>query len=283
MLSAGAHAAMTWLGGLRPYAVYATGSDVLLRRGLSKRFSSRILKDASLVLANGRYLAAATSSLSGRMDVRPLYIGVDTAVYTPPKCRGKAVRILAPRGFLPLYNQDYLITAIGQLSEGVTFDGLEFPSSGPTLEATKRLADSTLSGKRRQAVVFHGGVSSQAMRQLLEECCIFVSLARTDGTAISLLEALACGLYPIVSDIPQNREWISPALGNGTLVPLDNSHAVAEAIAEAITDPMRRARAAETNRELVVARGDMRTNMATLADYLTRAAEAHAGWTKKWQ
>lgn len=37
---------------------------------------------------------------------------------------------------------------------------------------------------------------------------LFVSPSRTDGTSVSLLEAMACGMAIVVSDIASNREWV---------------------------------------------------------------------------
>ncbi len=39
---------------------------------------------------------------------------------------------------------------------------------------------------------------------------LFVSPSHCDGSSISLLEALACGVPALVSDIPSNREWVTP-------------------------------------------------------------------------
>jgi len=37
---------------------------------------------------------------------------------------------------------------------------------------------------------------------------LYVSASHTDGSSVSLLEALACGKPVLVSDIPGNLEWI---------------------------------------------------------------------------
>ena len=36
----------------------------------------------------------------------------------------------------------------------------------------------------------------------------YISCAQSDGTSVSLLEAMATGLPLIVTDIPSNREWV---------------------------------------------------------------------------
>jgi glycosyltransferase involved in cell wall biosynthesis len=39
---------------------------------------------------------------------------------------------------------------------------------------------------------------------------LYVSASRSDGSSVSLLEAMACGRPALVSDIPGNREWVEP-------------------------------------------------------------------------
>src|SRR4029079_13645664 len=38
---------------------------------------------------------------------------------------------------------------------------------------------------------------------------VYVSASRSDSTSQSLLEAMAAGALPVVSDIPGNREWVT--------------------------------------------------------------------------
>ena len=46
---------------------------------------------------------------------------------------------------------------------------------------------------------------------------IYVSTSSSDGTSLSLLEAMAAGLPLLVSDIPANREWVKTGY-NGILL-----------------------------------------------------------------
>ena len=39
---------------------------------------------------------------------------------------------------------------------------------------------------------------------------LFVSPSHSDGSSVSLLEAMACGRPVLVSDIPSNKEWVAP-------------------------------------------------------------------------
>ena len=53
-----------------------------------------------------------------------------------------------------------------------------------------------------------GYVPYDELPMLYHSADIYVSASHSDGSSVSLLEAMACGLPAIVSDIPGNREWI---------------------------------------------------------------------------
>ncbi|MFQ6061284.1 MAG: glycosyltransferase, partial [Thermoplasmata archaeon] len=80
------------------------------------------------------------------------------------------------------------------------------------------------------------------------------------GTSASLLEAMACGLFPVVSDIPANRAWIEDGK-NGFLVPLDNQEILARRIVEALQDGDLADAAMKRNIELIKRRALWRDNM----------------------
>jgi glycosyltransferase involved in cell wall biosynthesis len=51
-------------------------------------------------------------------------------------------------------------------------------------------------------------ISYHEIPELLYSCDIYVSIPNVDGTAMSLLESMACGLIPVISDLPAAREWV---------------------------------------------------------------------------
>jgi glycosyltransferase involved in cell wall biosynthesis len=267
-LYGGGWATMAYLSGIRPYAVYVVGSDVLKAGALSRWMSSRALASAKVVFANGQYLADRTREFAPDAAVQPLLFGVDTGVFAPRATALHPLRIVCTRGFLPVYNNEYLIRAIPLLDD--CFDDCEvvFTSSGPDLEAARSLATRLLPAGMRRRVQFRAGVTDREMLEVVQSAHVYTSLSRSDGTSTSLLEALSCGLFPVLSDIPQNREWVEPDLQNGILVPLDQPAALAAALRRAMKDGPLRARAAEINRRLVLQRADANANMATMIETL---------------
>lgn len=91
--------------------------------------------------------------------------------------------------------------------------------------------------------------------ELFRRAQVTVSPTTHDGTPNTLLEAMACGCFPIAGDIESLREWISPGL-NGLLFDPANPHALADALVLALSQPELRHKAAKHNQELIAKRAD---------------------------
>jgi len=57
-------------------------------------------------------------------------------------------------------------------------------------------------------VHFAGYISREELAESYRSADIFLSASHCDGSSVSLMEALACGLPAIVSNIPGNLEWV---------------------------------------------------------------------------
>jgi L-malate glycosyltransferase len=268
-LYCGGSGMMAWASGFRPYAVYVVGSDVLLASGIRRLTTRVVLRNATLVLSNGEYLAKRTREISPAARIECLYIGVDTSRFAfEPKQASSITGIVSTRGFVPVYNNEAIIRAASLMGRAAEQISITFVSSGPQLPGARRLADRLLPVEVRRNVEFMGGADSQALSRVMRESHIYVSMSRSDGTSSSLLEAFASGVFPVVSDIPANREWFDPTLPNMSLVPLDDDEALAAAIMRAIENPALRSRAVAHNRNLVERQADIRQTMPRLLQLL---------------
>lgn len=82
-----------------------------------------------------------------------------------------------------------------------------------------------------------------------------ISVTTHDGTPNTLLEAMACGSFPIAGDIESLREWIEPGV-NGLLVDPGDPAELAEAVVHALDHPDLRASASEKNLALIAERAE---------------------------
>lgn len=279
-LYGGGFATLACISGFRPFIIYAVGSDILFSTGLKKIINWFTHRAAAKIFTNGVYLSEKTRELTHRDDIENLYLGVDTERFSLDAVNRNDVVILCTRGFKPVYNNEYLIQALALLPEDTPYREVVFSSTGPDLDMAKSLADSILPSSVRKKIRFLEGVSDETLLTYLRQASIYVSLSRSDGTSISLLEALACELFPVVSDIPQNREWIDPTLDNGILVPLDQPNILAEALRNAIMNTKLRQSAGPINRSLIINRADGRKNIKMLATQMEDIIDKYRSKTK---
>ena len=266
-LYGGAQATMAWISGVRPYVVYVVGSDVLKATGARRALVGPTLRSAATVFANGTALAERTRALAARADVRSLYLGIDVERFRAPALAPLAPRFVCTRAFRPVYDNATVVRALAD--SRFTADGFAFTflSAGPMLDETIALADSLVPAPIRDRVTFARGVAEEELIATLHRGTAYISASLSDGASASLLEAMAAGLFPIVSDIPANREWITHR-DNGLLFPPGDSRALADAMMEMSRPEPWMERARERNQQMVGERADIGRNLVTLADAL---------------
>jgi len=86
--------------------------------------------------------------------------------------------------------------------------------------------------------VFLGGrVPNADLIQYYGAADVYISPSHVDGSSVSLMEALACGLPAIVSDIPANQEWVWNEV-NGWIFPDNDVKALTQSILDSILTDM---------------------------------------------
>jgi glycosyltransferase involved in cell wall biosynthesis len=231
------------LAGCRPLLLACWGSDLLVNASRTPFHRARArftLERADLVHVDARMLGEAAvehGAPRSRVWVRPW--GVDTAALAPAepwearRARSPEARILWTRSLAPIYDPGTFLRALGLLRRrGVPFRAT-VAGAGPLRADLERLA---LDLEIAAAVRFTGFIGEEALRALYREHEIYVSLSRSDSTSQSLLEAMAAGLVPVVTDIEGNREWIVHRR-EGLLVPPGDPLAVACAVTEIARAP----------------------------------------------
>lgn len=93
------------------------------------------------------------------------------------------------------------------------------------------------------------------MAELFRQAQVTTSITTHDGTPNTLLEALACGCFPVVGDLESLREWVKDGV-NGFLVNPSDPNALAEAILRALDQDRLRAKARQYNTCLIAERAE---------------------------
>jgi teichuronic acid biosynthesis glycosyltransferase TuaC len=104
---------------------------------------------------------------------------------------------------------------------------------GPEGDMTKQLRQLVSDLKLDAAVKFLGPVASDQLSQPLSAANVFVLSTRNEGWANVLLEAMACGLPVIATDVGGNREVVA-SLALGTIVPFGDHAELVGAISKSL-------------------------------------------------
>ena len=97
-----------------------------------------------------------------------------------------------------------------------------------------------------------------------------------DGTPNTLLEAMACGCFPVAGDLESIREWIDDGV-NGILIDPRSPDELAPAVGRALDAPDLRERAAVHNARLIAERATYDKVMAEAEAFYRRVIDSRVG------
>ncbi|MHB8958672.1 MAG: glycosyltransferase [Candidatus Limnocylindrales bacterium] len=274
---------LAWESGIRPYAITVWGSDVFRTIPASRkaRWLGRLaLRAADLVTADSRDLAEGAIAAGARRDrTREAQFGVDMARFAPgepdPGLRarlglGQGRVVFSARTLLGFYRHDVVVRALALLPDDVQLL-LSARHEDPAVRASLEALAVDLGVADRVRIV--DTVAHEDMPGVLRLSSVVVSVPETDGTPVTILEALAVGTRVVASDVPSVREWLG-MVDPDALVPVGEVEATATALRRALELPaVEAARLAAAGRALVGARADHDANMRRVeADYYRLAA-----------
>lgn len=255
--------------GFAPLVVSVWGNDFTLHAPatpLMRHYTQWTLKVADALHADcqrdirlGKQMGFATTRPT---LVTPGNGGIRTDLFFPPKSPQTAPLVVNPRGFRAYVRNDTFFAAIPLVLK-------ERPDA--------RFACATMAGVREAVeTVQKLGVESAVellparphaqMAELFRAAQVVVSPSTHDGTPNTLLEAMACGCFPVAGDLDSIREWITPGK-NGLLVNPGDPQALAQAILRGLKDAALRQQAAQENAVIIAERAEYTRNMARAAAF----------------
>jgi len=240
-----------------PLVTRLQGTDILVtpRRSPLYRLMARyVLARSDLIMVAGSHMKSNVRQLGG--DGKPIIvvpIGVDLERFNMSgSYTRKRFSCLSNRRLDKNSNIDLILKAVTRVRQMHPSVHLTVAGDGPLKSDLEQLVCRL---DLAPWVTFLGQVPYDNMPSLLHEHSVFLSMTSSDGTSNSLLEAMACGAFPIASDISANRPWISSGV-NGFLVPLNRPDLLAQRILDAFKSPQLLSRAQSLNKEIVQERGD---------------------------
>lgn len=233
-----------------PLILTTWGSDVLIlpQKGfLYKHLAQYSVKKADYITADANFMIEAIKKLGANNEIMLANFGINYKEIEIPQ---KENIIYSNRLHNDLYNVDKIIESFAFFVKDNPSWKLIVGANGSNTEKLKEQAKNILPNNSYE---FIGFVDEKENRRQYLRAKIWVSIPSSDGTAISLLEAMGYGCIPVLSDLPANKEWVND-MQNGCIV----KESVLESIKSALTLSLKEVQ--EQNVQIVLNKATKKVN-----------------------
>ena len=187
----------------------------------------RLLRIPDHALAASEEIATVAMDLAPGIEVEALANGVDTTFFRrvePALPRGDRLRIVVPRRLFPKNGVEYFIRAFPLILKAVEVEAILI-GDGPERERLQALAEDLGISHR---VSFLGKRAHSEMPGLLSSGDLAVIPSLMEATSVAALEAMACQLPVVASNVGGLPEIVSEEAGG--LFEAGNPEALAAAV-----------------------------------------------------
>jgi len=267
------------LSGYRPLVSMSWGYDLIhdAQRGVAWRWATRYTLQRSAALVGDseiiRRLAVSYGMPEERIVTFPW--GIDLEHFSPagrerpsPENASAPFTLLSTRSWEALYGVETIAQAFVLAAQQRPELRLVMLGGGSQAGRLRQILSSVEKFPQpNQGNVYRvltpGQIGYADLPRYYRSADLYLSASYSDGASISLLEAMACGCPVLVSDIPGNREWVTPGV-NGWLFPPGDANALAQAILRAVEQRGQLPRLGAAARQLAEARADWNKNFPQL-------------------
>ncbi|MEE2709742.1 MAG: glycosyltransferase [Gemmatimonadota bacterium] len=261
--------------GFHPFVSTIWGTDIYVRpkKGIDEKLFTRfVMKRSDLITADSQDQIGAAVELGAAQDkCRLVQWGVDLNTFRPRVASdvrsrlaiGDGPVVISQRKFQPLYNIDIIVQSFSNVLK--VLPNAHLVLTGDGFDEIK-VRDQVSRLRIDANVHFTGYLAYGDLALYLSVADISISIPSWDGTAMAILEAMACGVPLIVSDLASNREWIEDGKNGYIVQPRDHERLTVKMI-ELLKDRTTRERFSSQNVGIVRERADHEKHMARMETY----------------
>lgn len=226
-----------------PITASAWGSDVLLvpkTSWINRKIVQFCLKNIDVCTSDSEFMGEVIRELSPnkKLKIEICNFGVEET-NIPIK---KEKIIYSNRNHNPIYRIDLVIEAFSKFSKKHPDWKLIVAGRGSLTDELKQQVSHL---KLIDKVDFVGFIAPKDNYKNYAKSTYFISIPKSDATAMSLLEAMYYGCVPILIDLPANKEWVENNV-NGTIIQDVNSEFISPSL------DLNTEKIAEMNRKMII-------------------------------
>jgi glycosyltransferase involved in cell wall biosynthesis len=270
--------------GFQPLVSMSWGSDLLVDADQDEQmlWITQYTLDRTKILVGDCQAVAKKANSFGFPDERITLFpwGVDLLQFYPGRnnhlrehlaWQDKAV-FLSLRSWEPIYGIDILVEGFAKAVKQNDNIRLLLLGSG----SQKDWIETLIVQNDLEPYIFRAGhVQNHDLLQYYQAADVYISSSFSDGSSVSLMEALACGLPVLVSDIPGNEEWVTTDQ-HGWLFKTGMADSLCDGILNALVNQQNWHEISIQARWLAETRADWESNFQKLLMAYNQAIELHS-------
>lgn len=197
------------------FVASAWGTDVLVfpfQNKLYFQIMRFVLSKSDFITSDSDYMSQVIKKIKDK-EVMTFTFGLETMPICDLQVKDSKL-YFSNRALSENYNIDCIIQVFKTIKEEDPLSRLIISNEGPDKQKLIQLVQQL---GLDEHVEFVGFLSQEKQAEIYSKSAYYLSLPSSDSTSVSLLEALAYGCIPILSDIPANKEWVNH-MKNGMLI-----------------------------------------------------------------
>ena len=261
------------LSGFHPFLLMPWGSDILFQPKKNPVINIIVtfsINHADMITCDAD---SVKNELIYRYNYNPNSIvvfpwGIDLNLFNPNNNKlpielldwQDKIIVICTRQHKKIYGIEYLINAIPLVIKKNKNVRFLFIGDGPL---TKTYINKLKQLNVEKYAKFVGKVKNEDLPLYLNNSDIYISPSLSDGSSLSLMEALACELPVVVTDIAANHEWVRNNY-NGIFCNKRDSEGIAQAIIKLTSDKNLRIKMKENSLNIARKSADWDINFSKL-------------------
>ncbi|MBN1181144.1 MAG: glycosyltransferase [Bacteroidales bacterium] len=256
------------LTNFKRYAISVWGTDIFefaKKNTLQTKIIQYALSKAQVVFSTSEVMKSEISKYTNK-TVQVIPFGIDTELFMPqPKSSEKEEFVIGTiKALKEVYGISYLIKAFSILVNEYRIPSLKLilAGLGPEKDNYIKLSREL---KVEDRIVFPGFIDPRDVPDVLSTFDIFVAVSLRESFGVAVIEASACELPVVVSNVDGLPEVV---INNetGLLVPPKNPKETADALQSLINDRSKRVMMGKNGRKFVLARYKFDKNLIDLLE-----------------
>ena len=249
-----------------PLVVSTWGSDILVTPKKNKVYNALtrfVIRKAALITSDSNFMSKEIISLGGKGEkVITSPMGINNDEFNNNDENREEHTFLSMRTLCDNSNIDCILKSFKLVLTTYKDAKLVITNSGEKKdEILDLIKELNLEGN----VEYLGFINRETVKNLLKTSSIYLSIPTSDSTSVTLLEAMASGIFSIVSDLPANKEWIVDNKNGYVLKSIDEK-SLAELMIKSLENTDIKREAKDINEKIIKERAIWDDNMTLVRE-----------------